>query len=49
MCRGGCARNDYLTNNYFCETYKILYPYVEEKVLSYLKSKKTSSNNVSGK
>lgn len=36
ICRGGCARNDNNGNNYFCDTYKIIYPYIEKKVLDYL-------------
>lgn len=40
ICRGGCARNDSNGNNYFCETYKKVYPYIEEKVLSYLNGRK---------
>ena len=38
ICKGGCARNDLKGSNYFCETYKVIYPYIEERVLSYLNS-----------
>lgn len=39
MCRGGCSRNDINDNNYFCETFKILYPYIQKKVSVYLAQK----------
>ena len=35
ICRGGCARNDSNNSNYFCETYKILYSYIERKIQLY--------------
>lgn len=37
LCGGGCSRCD-LTNgsNYFCETYKMLYPYIHQQVMSIL-------------
>ena len=38
LCRGGCARNDVSGQNYFCETFKTLYPYIERKVLSFKKN-----------
>lgn len=36
LCRGGCPRHDTEKENYFCETYKIIIPYIEKRVLSYL-------------
>lgn len=39
ICRGGCARNDINHENYFCATYKIIYPYIEQKVISYLETR----------
>ncbi len=36
LCRGGCPRHDVDQSNYFCETYKMLYPHIEGRVLSYL-------------
>ena len=32
LCKGGCARNDVNNENFFCPTFKILYPYIAEKV-----------------
>ena len=39
ICRGGCARNDLSNGNFFCDTYMIIYPYIEKKVKTYLESK----------
>lgn len=39
ICKSGCMRNDTNKGNYFCETYKIIYPYIEERVKMYLQSK----------
>lgn len=36
LCRCGCSRNDENGKNYFCETYKLLYPYIQNKVIKYL-------------
>lgn len=33
ICRSGCMRNDNSKGNYFCETYKLIYPYIKERVL----------------
>ncbi len=32
ICRSGCMRNDSEGTNYFCETFKILYPFIEKTV-----------------
>lgn len=37
LCRCGCSRNDNNGNNFFCDTYKILYPYIQNRILNYLK------------
>ncbi len=39
MCRAGCARNDQNDTNYFCATYRILYPYISQKVQAYLEGR----------
>lgn len=40
LCGGGCSRYDFGTEcNYFCETYKVLYPYLYEKVQSVLRQR----------
>lgn len=36
LCRGGCSRNDIENGNFFCDTYKIIYPYIQNRVLEYL-------------
>lgn len=36
MCRGGCSRNDVDDINYFCETYKIIYPHIKNRVSEYM-------------
>lgn len=40
ICRGGCARNDSYGYNYFCDTYKKIYPYIQQNVLSYIANRK---------
>lgn len=40
LCGGGCSRYDLgMESNYFCETYKVLYPYLYEKVQSVLRQR----------
>ncbi len=39
LCRCGCSRNDFENGNYFCDTYKILYPYIRDRVQKYLKER----------
>lgn len=36
LCRGGCSRNDIKDGNFFCETYRIIYTHIQNKVLNYL-------------
>lgn len=36
LCRGGCSRNDINDGNFFCETYRILYPYIQNKILNHI-------------
>lgn len=40
LCQSGCSRNDINGENYFCGTFKILYPYIEKKVKEYLLKRK---------
>ena len=42
LCAGGCYRNDIDDSNYFCETYKIVYAYIRDRVSEYLRSKNES-------
>ncbi|MHB8808361.1 MAG: SPASM domain-containing protein, partial [Anaerolineaceae bacterium] len=35
ICQSGCMRNDVGDNNYFCETFKILYPFIQKTVTEY--------------
>lgn len=39
MCQSGCMRSDTGDSNYFCETYKILYPFIMKTVTEYLNEK----------
>lgn len=40
LCGGGCSRYDLgMKRNYFCETYKVLYPYLYERVQSVLRQR----------
>ncbi len=32
LCKSGCMRNDYNGSNYFCETFKMLYPHIQKTV-----------------
>lgn len=32
LCRSGCMRNDCNGGNYFCDTFKILYPYIKQNI-----------------
>lgn len=36
LCKCGCMRNDHNGQNYFCETFKILYPHIQQVVQSHL-------------
>lgn len=36
LCKSGCMRNDYNGDNYFCETFKMLYPHIKQTILYYL-------------
>lgn len=38
ICKSGCMRNDTERTNYFCETFKILYPFIEKTVHDYTKN-----------
>ena len=39
ICQSGCMRSDIGDSNYFCETYKILYPFIQKTVEEYLNFK----------
>ena len=39
LCRSGCSRNDIEEINYFCDTYKMLYPHIQKRVLEYLEKR----------
>lgn len=36
LCRCGCMRNDWNHSNYFCDTFKELYPYIKKNIENYL-------------
>lgn len=42
ICQSGCMRSDVGDSNYFCETYKILYPFIQKTVAEYLDYKGVS-------
>ena len=39
LCRCGCPRSDTNGENYFCDTFKIIYPHIQKKVLEYLEKR----------
>lgn len=44
LCQGGCPRSDQgMRYNYFCETYKLLYPYIQKKVQNYLLNRRENN------